>query len=371
MGTPTLNVYEAGSVLTARPPAAKSLKTVDVVIPCHNYARYLRACVQSVLAQDGVHPRILIIDDASSDCTAELGSALAAEYEQVEFRRHVTNRGHIATYNEGVIDWSNADYCALLSADDLLAPGCLSRAVAIMESDRRIGMVYGRAIPFAKESELPGALLQSYSWIRYPGNEWVAQRCRAGQNVITSPEVVVRGSIQRAVGGYRQSLPHAQDFEMWLRIAAISDLAFVQGAVQAYYRVHHANQQPTKCLPELSDFVQRKAAFDSFFLYYVDTTGEAFRVQDSANRALAREALWDVCRAYDHGRVDPEREDELVDFAISAFPQATSLPEYRALRRRRFFGSALCHRTQLFFFSGLCAWVLRAMRKRRWKRYGV
>src|SRR3981081_197694 len=60
-------------------PADESiLATVDVVIPCYNYARYLRACVQTVLSQPGVNVRVLVIDDASTDETAEIGRELEA-----------------------------------------------------------------------------------------------------------------------------------------------------------------------------------------------------------------------------------------------------------------------------------------------------
>src|ERR1700738_1157211 len=137
------------------PGNVPALSTVDVVIPCYNYARYLRGCVQSVLSQPGVDVRVLVIDDASSDETPELGLELAASDSRVNFRRHDTNKGHIATYNEGLIDWSTADYTVLLSADDLLAPGSLSRAVGIMDGNANIGMVYGSTVHFEREADLP------------------------------------------------------------------------------------------------------------------------------------------------------------------------------------------------------------------------
>src|SRR6185437_3108423 len=99
-----------------------------VVIPCYNYGRYLRECVHSVLSQAGADVRVLILDDCSRDATPEIGAALAAEDSRVEYRRHAVNRGHIATYNEGLIGWAAAEYCMLLSADDLLTPSALSRA---------------------------------------------------------------------------------------------------------------------------------------------------------------------------------------------------------------------------------------------------
>jgi glycosyltransferase involved in cell wall biosynthesis len=348
-----------------------ALCTVDVVIPCYNYARYLRACVQTALAQPGVNVRVLLIDDASTDETAELGQELAATNSSVEFHRHLKNKGHIATYNEGLLDWSTSDYTVLLSADDLLTPGSLSRAVQVMEADKTIGMVYGRAIHFFHEDELPEVQAGKFSYTKYLGAKWLEGRCRSGYNVITSPEVVVRGNIQRAVGGYRPDLPHAGDLEMWLRIAAVSNIAYVRDVPQAFYRVHSASMQRTKYQSSLIDFVQRKAAFDSFFRHWKDQTGNGSRLNDLANRALAREALWDVCRAYDHNRIDHARLDELVEFALTAYPKATSLSEYAALRRRRLLGPTLCNRSQIFIAPALVKWADRWLRKRRWERYGI
>ena len=117
------------------PTERKSLRTVDVVIPCYNYGRYLKTSVNSVLSQVGVEVRVLVIDDASSDDSEAIAGKLASAESRVTFRKHAVNKGHIATYNEGLIDWSEADHTVLLSADDMLAPGSLSRAVAIMDAD--------------------------------------------------------------------------------------------------------------------------------------------------------------------------------------------------------------------------------------------
>src|SRR4051812_4578035 len=105
------------------------MSRVDVVIPCYNYGRYLAACVDSVLSQDGVDVRALIIDDASTDDSVRMARALAASDERVRLRCHPRNRGHIATYNEGLLEWADAEYLVLLSADDLLVAGALRRAV--------------------------------------------------------------------------------------------------------------------------------------------------------------------------------------------------------------------------------------------------
>ena len=345
--------------------------TVDVVIPCYNYARYLRGCVNSVLSQSDVNVRVLVIDDASTDDTPIVGKELAASHSAVQFRRHEQNKGHIATYNEGLLEWSTGDYVVLLSADDMLAPGSLSRAVQIMETDRSIGLVYGRAIHFRDEAELPHVKTQRILHTRWDGTEWLQLRCRAGYNVITSPEVVVRGSIQRQVGGYNPELPHAGDLEMWLRIAAVSNIAHIRKVPQAFYRVHSDSMMRTTFRGSFVDLRQRKAAFDSFFLHCRFSSLDLTMLQNSAYRSLAREALWDACRAYDRNDQALSNVEELEDFALKAYDQTVSLPEYGALRRRRRLGPVFCNKTQVFAAPALARKVSRWALKARWQRWGV
>jgi glycosyltransferase involved in cell wall biosynthesis len=345
--------------------------TVDVLIPCYNYGRYLHACVSSVLSQIGVSVRVLVIDDSSSDDTATIGRELAACDSRVEFRRHERNIGHIATYNEGLLGWSTGEYVVLLSADDMLAPGSLDRATSIMESDKTLGMVYGRAIHFTDPRELPRVTAERFSYSRFLGYEWLEGRCRAGHNVITSPEVVVRGCVQRAVGGYRSELPHSGDLEMWLRIAAVSNIAYVRGVPQAFYRVHQKSMMRSVYNSAFVDLQQRQAAFDSFFRHRPPYLADAGRLQDLANRALAREALWRACRAYDHNRVDEFRVDDLVQFAVMAYNETTSLPEYAGLRRRQRLGPLLCNRTQLFAPTAAIRRTQTWIRQQLWKRRGI
>jgi glycosyltransferase involved in cell wall biosynthesis len=90
---------------------------------CH----FLYQCVNSILSEVGVDVRVLVIDDASPDNTAEVASALAREDPRVTVIRHGENKGHIKSYNEG-IEWASAEYMLLLSAKDYLLLGALRRS---------------------------------------------------------------------------------------------------------------------------------------------------------------------------------------------------------------------------------------------------
>ena len=343
--------------------------TVDVVIPCYNYGRFLNSCVESVVTQQGVSARAIIIDDASTDDSSAVGQELSNRHNNVEFYGHSKNRGHIATYNEGLLAYSTADYVVLLSADDMLAPGSLGRAVRIMESDESIGIVYGRTIHFQNESELPRSVEATTIFDRFTGTEWIDKRLRAGYNVITSPEVVVRGSIQRKIGGYRPELPHSGDLEMWLRVAAVSNVAYVRG-IQAFYRVHSSSMQRTTYKSSFVDLVHRKAAFDWFFEHHPNYPHNQQR-HKTVSLTLAREALWDACRAYDHNCTESARVDELVQFALDSSSESQSSSEYSALKRRQILGAPFCNRTQMFIVPASIRWMSRKLKKKRMLQYGI
>src|SRR3954465_11972265 len=130
------------------------MSSVDIVVPCFRYGHFLRECVDSVLTQSGPELRVLIIDDASPDNTAEDAEELVPSDSRVDYRRHTSNEGLIATANEGIA-WARADYMLLLSADDYLLPGALSRSVDLMDNHPSVAFTFGSAVVLDQCGEHP------------------------------------------------------------------------------------------------------------------------------------------------------------------------------------------------------------------------
>jgi len=352
------------------------MSSVSVVIPSYNYARYLPACVQSALDQatPELDVAVLVIDDCSGDDTPAVGRRLAAADSRVEFRRHDHNRGHLATYDEGLA-WAHGDYCVILSADDLLVPGALLRAARVLDAHPTVGFTYGRSIRFEFEEDRPPARTGEPRVRIWNGRDWIAQRCRTATNCISSPEVVVRTALQHRLGGYRLDLPHSGDLEMWLRLAAHADVAFLGGVDQAYYRMHAASMARTRFTTPSADLRQRKAAFDAVFDEHGRFVADSARLRARAGRALAREALWSACHGMDRVQMDAAAVAELEAFALAAAPHARRLSGYRGLRWRR--------RVERRLGSAVLTWlppahVATAVHKvqnwrwwRRWNAHGV
>jgi glycosyltransferase involved in cell wall biosynthesis len=247
---------------------------VAVVVPCYNYGRYLSDCVLSIVNQPGVTVEVIIIDDASTDDSEVVGSRLANQYPQVRLIRHRTNMGHIATYNEGLRQ-VDSDYVVLLSADDMLAAGSLQRAAALMDAYPGVGMVYGHPQNFATTPEVQMPRL--VTWSVWKGTEWIRLQFRRGLSCVYSPEAVVRTSVQHQVGYYDPSLPATGDLEMWLRIAATADIGRINGADQAYRRVHPSSMMHTRFSGLLVDTEERVRAYSHHLEAHVNDDGDALR----------------------------------------------------------------------------------------------
>jgi hypothetical protein len=308
---------------------------VDAIIPCYRYGCYLRECVSSVLKQSHRDLRILIIDDASPDQTAEIASALTREDPRVSFIRHAHNRGHIATYNEG-IDWAVGGYLLLLSADDLLAPGALRRAVAVMEDNATIGLTYGACIDLAPTVPIPELLdtqADDPPWEIIEGIDLIAKMCRLGNNVVPTPTAIVRTAVQKRIGGYLAELYHTGDAHMWLRFAACGAVARTT-AVQAFKRDHGQNMSTEIFAQLVPDYQQRRAVFRALFEEYGDSIPGAARLDFQARRAMAENAFWHGTGKLVEGRISVARE--LFGFAYSTCPEIRFRPPVgRLLRMNR------------------------------------
>jgi glycosyltransferase involved in cell wall biosynthesis len=277
-----------------------------------------------------------VIDDASTDDSAEVAAKIAAIDPRVQVEVHAANAGNIATYNEGLLEWADGDYTVLLSADDRLVPGALRRATDLLDAHPRVGFAYGHPVHFEHGMPLPTARTNVRGWSVWPGHWWLERRFRDSHSCITSPEVVVRTSLQKKVGGYDPLLMHAGDTEMWLRMAANADVGYVRGVDQAFYRVHAKNM--TKSRTQLVDLRQRRLAYESVLERCADRLPDAARLSDLVHRKLAWEALWNAARAYDRRRTGQISVDDLVAFAFDCWPAAARLPVYRGLRLRQQIG---------------------------------
>jgi glycosyltransferase involved in cell wall biosynthesis len=357
------------------------MSSVSVVIPCYKYGHFLEEAVTSVLDdQGGVDVRVLIIDDASPDDSAEVAWKIAARDPRVEVIVHAANKGNIATYNEGLLEWADGDYCMVLSADDRLTAGALRRARDLLDAHPGVGFVYGRSLWCMEGAPLPTARTKVWGWSVWPGQRWLERCFRQAENPITTPTLVVRTSLQKRLGGCDQQLPQAADMEACMRLAANADVGFIRRADQAYYRLHGQNM--SKAVSALMDLRQRRSVFEIVLDRHGERLPDAKQLSDVVHRQLGKEALWAAGRVYDRGRMrhtqlarrllgagaatnEEERDvDELVAFAFDCWPEVSRLPLYRTVQFHKRIGPSGMY----YLLDRKARWWLR---RRSWKYRGL
>jgi len=181
---------------------------VSVIIPAFNRCAMLREAIDSVLAQSTPAFELIVIDDGSTDGTAEHLARLA-ETIRITVDR-IDHRGPAAARNRGVA-LARAPLIAFLDSDDLWSPTKLERQLAFMR-DR------------------PGCAISQTGeiWIRNgrrvnPGHR---HRKRAGDIFVDSlrtclvgmSSVMIRTDLFCSSGGFDEHMTAAEDYDLWLRI---------------------------------------------------------------------------------------------------------------------------------------------------------
>lgn len=201
--------------------------TVSVVIPAYNAARWIEETLQSVFAQDYPDYEVIVVDDGSTDNTAEV----VARFPQVRCIRK-PNGGQASARNVG-IRAAQGHYIAFLDADDIWLPDKLR---VQMERLQKTGLAWVYSDVFAFDGQTGKPLFASSKWYRLYEGDIAAHLLLLC--FISSPLIVER-SVFDEVGFFNESrlLRNREDWEMWLRIAARYPVGLIRRPL-AGYRVH-------------------------------------------------------------------------------------------------------------------------------------
>lgn len=202
------------------------MKTVSVVIPTFNYGRFLREAVDSVLAQTHPPLEILVVDDGSTDETAEI----AASYgDRIRFIRQ-QHGGVCAARNNGIAN-ARGEYVAFLDSDDVWLPQKLEKQLARFDADPELGLVHCGAERFDESGTLAVNLEGLEGWI-------APQLLRLDAEVIAAgTALLVPKRIAEEVGGFDTGLAQAEDWDFAYRVAVRYRVGFVR-EVLVRYRQH-------------------------------------------------------------------------------------------------------------------------------------
>jgi len=137
---------------------------ISVIIPVHNGEKYLAECIQSVLDQNHAALEIMLMDNHSTDASADI----ARSFPTVNYF-YLAEKGLVNALNYGV-EQSNGEYLSFLDADDLWKPDKLKTQLDVFQKDPEVDLVFGHVEQFVspeleeplksklqiRDKELPG-----------------------------------------------------------------------------------------------------------------------------------------------------------------------------------------------------------------------
>lgn len=221
---------------------------ISVVIPCYNAERYVAAAVRSVLAQNWPNLEILVVDDGSSDRSAEL---VRDTFPEVTLLQQV-NQGVAVARNSGIAH-AQGDWIAFLDADDIWLPGKLHAQWQLLSAIPGARMTYTAwqvwtSTEPTPPSEFLAALLSQAGDIdRWSGaTGWIYPQLLLDCVVWTST-VLAHHSVFTEVGQFDPMLRIGEDYDLWLRASRVTQILRMPRPY-ALYRMHPASI--TKTVPE-------------------------------------------------------------------------------------------------------------------------
>ena len=194
---------------------------VSVIIPTYNRAHLLEKALKSVFAQTYKDYEVIVVDDGSTDGTADVVAKFGTEV------RYFTqsNRGVGAARNRGLKE-ARGRYVAFLDDDDTWLPAKLERQVAVMEGHPTLGFLYGVAQVVGED----GKFLGNKPAQTHP--DTLEELLR--MNFIPVLTVLARREYIQAVGGFDEGLSGYDDYHLWIRLAARYDFCGLEEGLAIY-----------------------------------------------------------------------------------------------------------------------------------------
>lgn len=202
---------------------------IDVVIPVYNGATYIEGCIASVFSQTQKPRRIIVVDDGSTDGTAEVVGLLQKEHPALTFLKLERNSGVSAARNAGIA-LSDAPFIAFVDADDIWLPCKLDLQLQVFKkSQRPIGFVHSSFFLF---DEAENALPHQNGLPPLLRGDVFSRLLREG-NVLSgsASSVLIKRDILNKAGFFDDQLHYGEDWDLWLRLAAIAEVDHTPKAV--------------------------------------------------------------------------------------------------------------------------------------------
>ncbi len=209
----------------------------SVIVPAYNAEAFVGEAIESVLRQSVSDWELIVVDNGSTDATAEVVRRFTDP--RIHFiPREQENAGVSVARNRGIAAARGA-YLAFLDSDDRLRRTALERLSAGFEGAPNVCVAYGNAALIDDSGEAFGPDTRPVFGLRPSG--YVLPMLLARNFITNGGALLVRASCLMSSGHFREDIRLGQDWELWCRLAALGDYQFIGHEPVMEYRVHQGS----------------------------------------------------------------------------------------------------------------------------------
>lgn len=274
----------------------------SIIIPLYNKENSIKATLYSVLAQTYKDYEIIVVDDGSTDKSADIAEAILLEYNMCGIKPNgkvirKLNGGVSSARNEGILA-AKGEYIAFLDGDDLWHPEYLETLYQLI-LDYPDASLYGVGFTTINGDKIPENVTSSTLrgevedvWNNYPGY-WTGSSCSSRARLIE-------------LDMFDSQMTHGEDLDMWWRLL-LSGKGVFDNRVLAYYRQDTENRAMNKLIP-----------LEKHIPYFIDKYADARAYSADFRRFFDREMIY---RLYPylfetHYRKEAKRIAQQMDYSL-------------------------------------------------------
>ncbi|RLD73555.1 MAG: glycosyltransferase family 2 protein [Bacteroidetes bacterium] len=205
---------------------------VSIIVSCYNHEDYITPCIESIVRQTYKNIELIVIDDGSTDKSADILQQLSQKYH-FSFERQ-ENMGLTRTLNKA-LSQAKGKYIAPIGSDDILMLDKTEKQVEFLKNHHDIAVVGGNIICIDDN----GNIKQKQRFKDYREIDFKDVFLTPKQ-IPAAPTVMIRASVLSEVNGFNTET-NLEDLDLWLRITHAGYRIAVLNDVLAYYREHSSN----------------------------------------------------------------------------------------------------------------------------------
>lgn len=234
---------------------------VSYVMASYNHAAFVGAMIDSVLQQTFADLELIVVDDGSTDSTAEVVADYANRFPQIRLIRQ-NNLGVVAARNRGLSE-ARGEFVSFIDSDDLLPADRTERLVAALQTNSAAMLAYGNVDLI----DTAGKVVDSFARIHPPISGDFATQLFSRYCFVPAASVMLRKSVFASVGSF-QGPGEAADYLKWIEVGLKHAVIQLDGAPLGFWRKHSQNVSQKSGIERAQQYLRLKQALTEMYERY-------------------------------------------------------------------------------------------------------